>query len=256
MFHDLIESSQNQEARKPRALVLSVFAHGVVLAVVLLIPLIYYQALPAQEIVTFLVAPPPPAAPLPAPPPAVEASPAKGAPVVQLNRETFTPPTEIPEEIPAPTEDLPFISGINLMGASGGVPGGTANGNPGGAPYGVPEGVLGGGRNAGLPPPPPPPAEFRKPIPVGGDVQNSKLVRKVDPIYPELARRARVSGIVLLQVTVDERGMVGTVRLIRGNPLLNQAAIDAVRQWRYSPTLLNGEPVTVIATVTVRFVLR
>ena len=115
-------------------------------------------------------------------------------------------------------------------------------------------GVLGG--VPGGPPPPPPPPKAKAPIRVGGNVQNSKLIQKIDPIYPELAKRARVSGIVLLQVTVDEQGRVGEIKLIRGHPLLNQSAIDAVGQWRYSPTLLNGEPVPVIATVTVNFVLR
>jgi protein TonB len=87
-------------------------------------------------------------------------------------------------------------------------------------------------------------------------VQSSKLIRRVEPEYPELAKRARVSGIVLLQVTIDETGSVTDVKIIRGHPLLNQAAVDAVRQWKYSPTLLNDEPVPVIATVTVNFVLR
>ena len=134
-------------------------------------------------------------------------------------------------------------------GVRGGVPGGVIGGVPEGVPWGVLD-VL------GTPPPPPPPPTAKEPIPVGGNVQNSKLIQKIDPAYPELAKRARVAGIVLLQVTVDEQGMVGEVKLIRGHSLLNQSAIDAVRQWRYSPTLLNGEPVPVIATVTVNFVLR
>lgn len=90
---------------------------------------------------------------------------------------------------------------------------------------------------------------------VGGNVQESKILRRVDPIYPELAKRARVEQIVMLEVSVDEEGNVANVRVIRGHPLLDQAAIDAVKQWKYSPTLLNGEPVPVIATVTVIFKL-
>ena len=87
-------------------------------------------------------------------------------------------------------------------------------------------------------------------------MQNSKLIRRVEPEYPELAKRARVQAVVLLQVMVDEQGNVSDVTVIRGHPLLNQAAVDAVKQWKYSPTLLNGEPVPVVATVTVNFVLR
>ena len=91
---------------------------------------------------------------------------------------------------------------------------------------------------------------------VRGNVQASKLIRRVEPVYPELAKKARVSQEVILQVTVDEQGNVADIELLRGHPLLNQSAIDAVQQWRYSPTLLNGEPVPVIATVTVNFLLR
>jgi protein TonB len=91
---------------------------------------------------------------------------------------------------------------------------------------------------------------------VGGSVQSSKLLKRVEPSYPELAKKARIQGIVLLQVTVDESGRVADIKIIRGHPLLNEGALSAVRQWEYSPTLLNGEPVQVIATVTVNFILR
>lgn len=86
-------------------------------------------------------------------------------------------------------------------------------------------------------------------------MQSSKLINRVEPKYPELAKRARIQGIVLLQVTVDEFGNVAEVKVIRGHPLLNDGAVGAVSQWKYSPTLLNGEPVQVIATVTVNFIL-
>ncbi len=96
----------------------------------------------------------------------------------------------------------------------------------------------------------------REPIRVGGNVQESKLIKRIEPVYPELAKRARVSGVVILQVTVDEEGSVSDIRVLKGHPLLDEEAIRAVRQWKYSPTLLNGEPVPVIATVTVIFNLR
>ncbi len=91
---------------------------------------------------------------------------------------------------------------------------------------------------------------------MGGNVQSSKLIQRVEPTYPELAKRARIQGIVLLQVTVGEAGNVTDIQVIRGHPLLNDGAVAAVQQWKYSPTLLNGEPVPVIATVTVNFILR
>ncbi len=91
----------------------------------------------------------------------------------------------------------------------------------------------------------------REPIRVGGNVQESKLIYKVEPVYPEAAVAANVSGFVILEVTISERGEVTNVRVRRGHPLLEQSTIDAVRQWRYSPTYLNGEAVPVIATVAV-----
>ena len=93
----------------------------------------------------------------------------------------------------------------------------------------------------------------REPIRVGGNVQASKLVYQVDPVYPPRAREARVSGMVILQVTIDAKGEVSKVQVLRGHPLLDDAALEAVRQWRYSPTYLNGEAVPVIATVSVVF---
>jgi len=115
-------------------------------------------------------------------------------------------------------------------------------------------GVLGG---VAPPPPPPPPPRPKKlePLRVGGNVQESKILRKVIPVYPELAKRARVEYQVVLEVNVDEEGNVTNVKVLKGHPLLDQAAVDAVKQWKYSPTLLNGEPVPVVATVTVEFKL-
>ncbi|GAB4108713.1 MAG: hypothetical protein Kow001_07040 [Acidobacteriota bacterium] len=168
--------------------------------------------------------------------------------MVKLDPSKFVAPQEIPTEIPPPMDDIPDISTVTMTG--GGVPGGVPGGVVGGVPGGMPGGVV------SAPPPPPPPPQKKEPIRVGGNVQSSKLIRRVEPEYPELAKRARVSGIVLLQVTVDEQGNVTDVTIVRGHPLLNQAAVDAVRQWKYSPTLLNGEPVPVIATVTVNFVLK
>ena len=248
MFDALIESSYGRERRKSGIFFVSLVVHAIILAVVVLIPLIYYQALPQHELLTFLAAPPPP--PPPPPPPAAP-RPVQKVQVVRLDPNKFMAPTEIPKEIPPPIDDILVMSSLDL--SSSGVPGGIPGGVIGDVPGGVAGGVLGGIPGA---PPPPPPPKPKAAIRVGGNVQNSKLIQKIDPIYPELAKRARVAGFVLLQVTVDEQGMVSGIKLIRGHPLLNQSAIDAVGQWRYSPTLLNGEPVPVIATVTVNYVLQ
>jgi protein TonB len=84
-------------------------------------------------------------------------------------------------------------------------------------------------------------------------VQESKLIRRVDPDYPYMARLARVSGTVILQVTVDEEGSVSDIKVLQGHPPLRDEAVRAVWLWKYSPTLLNGEPVPVTATVTIIF---
>jgi TonB family protein len=94
------------------------------------------------------------------------------------------------------------------------------------------------------------------PIMIGGHVQETKLIRRVEPVYPALALRARVQGKVILRITVNEEGFVTDAQVVSGHPLLSEAAIDAVRQWQYSPTFLNGEAVPVVATVTLIFNLK
>ncbi len=109
-----------------------------------------------------------------------------------------------------------------------------------------------------LPPPPKPgphPITQSAPIRVGGDVQMAKLIRKVMPIYPPLARNARVFGVVHLVGTISKDGTIRNLQLVDGNPLLTSAAMEAVAQWVYQPTLLNGQPVEVIAPIDVNFTL-
>ena len=248
MFDNLIESSgKGGGGRTSGAFMVSFVVHAVVLTTMLVVPLIYYQVLPQDQLLTFLVAPPPPAPPPPPPPPPSTPPPVRKVQIVKLDPSQFMAPTEVPDEIPPPSDDIPTLS--TFVGG-GAVPGGVMGGVPGG----VLGGVIGGVPSAA--PPPPPPRKKRAPIRVGGNVQSSKLVQRVEPRYPELAKRARVQGLVLLQVTVGELGTVTDIRVIRGHPLLTEAALSAVRQWIYSPTLLNGEPVPVLATVTVNFVLR
>jgi TonB family protein len=104
-----------------------------------------------------------------------------------------------------------------------------------------------------VPPPPPPKLSKEEPIRVEPTAQELKLIRRVEPVYTELARRARIQGKVVLVVTVNEEGNVSDARVISGHPLLGETALIAVRQWKYSPTSFDGEPVPVITTVTVTF---
>ena len=118
----------------------------------------------------------------------------------------------------------------------------------------VPGGVPGGDPNGtGLGTPPPSPSTG--PIRTGGDIHPPRKVRHVVPAYPEIARAARVQGDVVLDCTISNEGRVVDVKVLSGHALLQAAAVDAVRQWVYRPTLLNGVPVSVVMTVTVHFTL-
>lgn len=109
------------------------------------------------------------------------------------------------------------------------------------------------GRGVDLAPHRPPPSE---PVRPGGDIKAPERLSAPTPVYPDLARTARVEGTVILEATIDETGAVTNVKVLRSIPLLDRAATDAVRQWRYTPTRLNGVPVPVVMTVTVTFTLR
>ena len=101
------------------------------------------------------------------------------------------------------------------------------------------------------PPAPAPPAAYRP----GGVIREPRKLVDVAPVYPDIARAARVEGLVILEATIDERGFVTDARVLRSVPLLDPAALAALKQWRYTPTLLNGTPVRVLMTVTFRFSL-
>jgi protein TonB len=93
------------------------------------------------------------------------------------------------------------------------------------------------------------------PVRVGGQIEPPRKTHNVNPVYPQAAKRKRVEGVVILECTISPQGKVVEVKVLRSIPLLDQAAIDAVEQWEYSPTLLNGVPVPVIMTVTLNFKL-
>jgi protein TonB len=160
-------------------------------------------------------------------------------------------PKTIPKEIAnIKEEELPPPS-------SSGVVGGVVGGVPGGAPGGVLGGVLGAIGNAA--PPPPPVKEEKKATPsrirVGGNVQQANLIRKVTPLYPPLAKQARIQGVVRFTAIIGKDGTIQNLQLVSGHPLLVEAAKQAVSQWQYKPTLLNGDPVEVVTTIEVNFTL-
>jgi protein TonB len=154
-------------------------------------------------------------------------------------------PPLTPSAFVAPLDVQPLVApseGLDLGGVEGGVSGGVEGGMPGG----VVGGVIGG---LPLETPPPP----RKLVRVGGAIVAPKLVHRVAPAYPELAALTRIHGVVILEATVDEAGRVQSVSILRGQPVLQEAAVEAVKQWRYQPLLLNGEATPFILTVTLNF---
>jgi len=163
-------------------------------------------------------------------------------------------PKSVPKEIATiKEEDLPPPSS-SVAGVVGGVPGGV----PGGTPGGVIGGIIGSVPTAAPPPPPPVKVEEKKApqrIRVGGNVQLAKIIRQPKPVYPPLAKQARISGVVRFNAVIGKDGTIQNLTLVSGHPLLVQSAQDAVRQWIYQATLLNGEPVEVMTTIDVNFTL-
>ena len=111
----------------------------------------------------------------------------------------------------------------------------------------------GAAATSGAPAPPPPPGA---PVRVGGNIAVPTKMQHVSPVYPPEAQDAKVSGLVIIEATINAEGNVSDARVLRSIPMLDQAALDAVKQWRFTPTLLNGAPVPVIMTVTVNFTLQ
>jgi protein TonB len=148
-------------------------------------------------------------------------------------------PIEAPKEI-KPEPATPAVGEGVPGGVEGGVPGGVVGGVVGGLPE--------------APPPPPPPPQA--PVRVGGQIKPPNKIKDARPVYPAIAQSARVSGVVIIEATIGTDGRVKDAKVLRSIPLLDQAALDAVKQWQYSPTLLNGVPVSVIMTVTVNFTLQ
>jgi protein TonB len=94
-----------------------------------------------------------------------------------------------------------------------------------------------------------------QPTPIGGDVQNARAISRPQPVYPKIAIQTRTQGVVRMEAVISKMGTIENLKVLSGHPLLIQAAQDAVLRWRYRPTILNGEPVEVITTIEVHFIL-
>jgi protein TonB len=244
MFEDsLLESGGRLRTKRGWTTVLSFALQAFLVAILILIPLLYTEALPKQQLMTFLVAPPPP----PPPPPPPAAAPVKAVKVVQtdiVNGQLRTP-TKIPEKVQMIKEE----EAPPPVMASGGVVGGVPGGVPGGQMGGVIGGII-----SSTPVAVPKVATPQR-VRVSQGVTQGLLIHKVQPSYPPLARQARIQGSVVLQAVISKEGAIENLRLVSGHPMLAPAAIDAVKQWRYKPYILNGEPVEVETQITVNFTL-
>lgn len=240
MFEDsLIESGNKLKTNRLSTTIVSVLLQVGLICILILIPLIYTDALPKGNLMTFLVAPPPP--PPPPPPPAAAVK------VVKIQSEVINGQLRTPTKIPNKVQMIKEEEAPPDMG--GGVPGGV----PGGIPGGSAGGVMGGILNAGHVDVPKVATPQR--IRVSSGVSTGLLIKKVQPNYPPLAKQARIQGHVLLQAEISKDGTIQNLQLISGHPMLAPAAIEAVKQWRYKPYLLNGEPVAVETQVDVIFSL-
>jgi len=234
-----VTEPEKHAGRTTTTLVISIALHTMLILCIAILPLVFYDALPSQEalkaffVTPLEVAPPPPPPP---PPPSAARAMVRAAPRIEAQApQGFVAPIEVPNEI-KPEEGLDLGEGV-AGGVEGGVPGGVVGGVVGGLPSEAP----------------PPPAKV---VRIGGQIAQPKLIRQVKPVYPDLAVQSRVTAIIILEAEVDTRGHVKTVKVLRGHPLFDDAAMEAVKQWRYQPLLLNGEPTGFILTVTVNFNLQ
>jgi protein TonB len=232
--YGLTAASPEVRGRRSVTLPLSIALHTAGAIALVVIPLLVAEETPEpQSGVRAFLAEPLSVAPPPPPPPARAAAAPRVEPKPQPQQQAFVAPVEVPTEITP--EDAIDLGGVDA-GAAGGVEGG------------VPGGVV-GGIVGGLPDVPAPVV----PVRIGGDIREPKRISAVQPVYPELAVRARLQGTVVVEATLNERGRVVNVSLVQGSPMLTESALEAVSKWVYSPTLVNGVPTPVIMTVKVHF---
>jgi protein TonB len=214
---------------RPYSVLVSIVAHSLIIAAAIIVPVMASDiVVPARyAMITFRDAPP---LPPPMPPP---------------NRVMRTPPPDVQRSIPVVAPD-------GIANEAPAPPPDITDAGPA-----MNAGIVDGGAVPGLlAPASPAPIIEPAPLPVGGNVQPPTKVRDVAPVYPAIARAARVAGVVIISATIGRDGKVQDARVLRSIPLLDAAALDAVRQWEYTPTRLNGAPVAVVMTVTVNFRLQ
>lgn len=225
------------------------------IGVLILVPLIVTDSLPKGRLQDLLFAPPPPPA-RPAPP-AIKAMQVIGTERVPMRPNALFRPDFVPKQAQMIVDPPQVTTSVGQQGPSDGVIGGI----PGiEAPSGMLHKVI---EEANRAPQPPAPARVdRQPerppqrVVMGGNVLEGKLLRKVTPVYPKIALQVRAAGVVRIAAVIGTDGRIRELRALSGHPLLVRAALDAVAQWVYQPTLLNGVPVEIDSTIDVTFTLQ
>ena len=240
------------KGRRPWMILVGAALEAALIGVVILVPLLFVETLPERGLFKALMLAPVPMAP-PAPPPPMIAKRIPRAAVVarKFNPAVLVSPVVVPKQVAIISE----APALQADAAAGGVPGGIPGLSVGGAGTGFFSSAL-----PLVPPPPPPPAKVvaaassgPKQITVGGDVQAAMLLQQVRPVYPSMARTARIAGNVRLKAVIGTDGKIKNLTAVSGHPLLVDAAMNAVRQWVYMPTMLDGISVEVNTEIVVRF---
>lgn len=213
-------------------LAVSIFAHAAVVAAIFVAPIFATTDLPEPRRPLTFEAITPIETPVVPAPRSQSAPPATATRPIPVIEPTELPPVDAPQiEAPVPLPSVCDSCGV----------------------VGVPIGDGTAGHNVVAPPPPMP--ARKDPVPVGGVIRPPTRIVYVEPVYPQIALAAHVQGTVILQAVIDEQGSVRELRVLRGHPLLDAAAMQAVAKWQFTPTLLNGATVPVVMTVTVTFSL-
>ncbi|MDQ2775522.1 MAG: TonB family protein [Acidobacteriota bacterium] len=239
MFDQTFVSTERR-SRRPLGVIASLLIQGVVICVSILISIAYTKGLPAAQLRALLIAPKAPVAPHVA----RNAPKAKNSAVVRpfrmVNQVVFAKPTSHPVQVAAAPAGFDVPGTLQTGSDNAGVPF-----------------LPGSVSSPALPQPPDSPAKpaVKTTQRIGGAVAQANLIHQVQPVYPQLAKAAGVQGTVEFTAVISTAGTIEHLQLVSGHPLLINAARDAVLQWRYRPTLLNGSPVEVVTQITVRFSL-
>jgi periplasmic protein TonB len=235
LFGDVLVRPPSVRSRRSSVVAFSIVAHGAVLAAVIIAPVVASDSLPLpQRALSFFT------------------SPDLVVPVVPPPRRVAVDHAPLVKTITVGQAAAPTVAPTGISPEPGDSSPGDFIGS-GGPPIGTIDGIGSTAIGTVVAPAAPPPVT---PIPLHKGIREPRKIVDVAPVYPQFAQMGHIEGLVIIEATIDTRGGVQAARVLRSVPFLDEAALAAVRQWRYTPALLNGVPVPVIMTVTVNFTLQ